>query len=142
MAIVFISPKEKQKIFILGIAGFFLLVLVLIGLAVFLARPKNVPQEQVFQAPEIKINFDVLKSEQIKNLEIPGAIEKEFSYKATTAKGQEQSGKISAPSQEKAIEILTTLGFSNITFEEAKSGRENPFAPFYEITPPKKGGKK
>ncbi len=139
MAIVFISPKDRQKVFILGIAGLFFLILIIIGLRVFLAKPKKIALEEVsyaFHAPEIRINFDVLKSDKVKNLEFFPEIEKEFNYKAQTVKGESKSGKIAAPSQEKATQILTALGLSGITLEEIKGGRSTPFRPYYEIKPP------
>ncbi|MBU4204589.1 hypothetical protein KKE19_00195 [Patescibacteria group bacterium] len=135
MAIVFISPKEKQKVFILGIAGLFVLFVIVISLIVFLAKPKEIPAELVFKAPKIRINFDVLISNEIRNLEFFPEMEKEFNYTARTESGQEKSGNISAPSSEKAIEILTALNLSNITLEEIKIGRTNPFSPYYEIKP-------
>ena len=138
MAIVFVSPKERQKMFVIGIVGLFLLTITTIGLSVFFKKPKSLPPEKFFQAPKITINLDILKSEAIKNLEVLPAIEKEFNYQASTAKGKAQTGKVSAVSQEEATQVLTGIGLSNIILEEVKSGRENPFTPFYEITPLKK----
>jgi len=138
MAIVFVSPKDRQKVFILGIAGLFFLILTIIGLRVFLAKPKKIVVEEIlyaFHAPKIKINFDVLKSDKIKNLEFFPEIEKEFDYKAQTVKGESKSGRITALSQEKATQILTALGLSGVTLEEIKGGRSTPFRPYYEIKP-------
>jgi len=142
MAITFISPKERQKVFILGIVGLFFLLLIMIGLGVFLAKPKKTAPEEVFLAPEIKINFDVLKSDKIKNLEFFPEIEKEFNYKAQTANGESRSGRIAAPSAEKAMQILIALELSGITLEEIKIGRDNPFTPYYEVKPPAPPAKK
>lgn len=138
MAIVFVSPKEKQKVFILGIGGIFFLILIIIGLGVFLARPKEVSTEEVFQAPKIEINFDILKSDKVKNLEFLPVLENEYNYKAQTAKGEPKSGRIAAYSQEEAKQILAGLGLSNITLEGIKIGRDNPFTPYYEVKPPVK----
>ncbi len=137
MAIVFISPKERQRVFVLAIAGFFLVLLVLIGFTIILAKPKKVPEQEVFRAPTIRINFDVLNSEEIKSLEFLPEMEKEFSYTArTTAKGELKSGVISASSEDKARQILTGLGLINIMLTEMKEGRSTPFKPYYEITAP------
>ena len=106
MAIVFISPKDKEKVFILGIAGLFVLILAIIGLIVFFKKPKKIAVEDVFRAPKIKINFDILKLDKIKELELLPEIEKEFNYEAQTAQGEPKSGKISAPSPEKATQLL------------------------------------
>ena len=130
MAIVFISPKERQKVFILGIVVIFVLFIVVISLIIFLAKPKEIPAEMVFRAPKIRINFDVLTSDKIKDLQLLPEIEKEFNYKAKTEKNRDKTGKITASSPEEAEEILTALGLSKITLEEIKGGRENPFSPY------------
>lgn len=136
MAIVFISPKERQKVFILGIAVLFVLFLVGISLIIFLAKPKETPSELVFHAPKIRINFDVLTSDKIRDLQFLPEIEKEFNYAAKTETGQDKSGKIAASSPEKAIQILTALRLSSIVLEEIRGGRETPFSPYYEVRPP------
>ncbi len=145
MAIVFISPREKQKVFIMGIAVFFGVVLILISLGVFLSKPKSVEKDKVvFVAPKININFDVLKSPLLQALEFMPEIEKEFNYRAFTLEGKEQSGKIRAVSQNKAIELLTAMNLTKIELTEVAPGRENPFSPYYKIetSPPKKTGAK
>jgi len=136
MAIVFISPREKQKMFIFGIVGLFFIVLILIGLMVFLAKPKKATVEQFFNAPEIGINFDILDSDVIKNLELFPEIKKEFNYTARTSKKIVKSGVITASSQEEAIQSLTTLGLLDIVLEEIEGGRDNPFTPYYGVKPP------
>jgi len=114
------------------------MILIVIGLIVFLAKPKTVPPEQAFNAPEIKINFDILKSDKINDLELPPEVEKEFNYQAKTATGIAKSGKISAASPEKATETLTGLGLSSVVLEETITGRINPFVPYYELKPAEK----
>jgi predicted tellurium resistance membrane protein TerC len=130
MAIVFISPKERQKVFILGIVVIFVLFIAVISLIIFLAKPKKMPVELIFEAPKIRINFDVLTSNKIKDLEFLPEIEKEFNYTAKTEKNRPKTGKVAAPSSEEAEEILTALGLSNIALEEIRGGRENPFSPY------------
>ena len=141
MAIVFISSKERQKMLILGIGGIILLVLLLIALRVFLVKPKPTPLEWVFKPPKIDINLEVLQSDKVKNLQLIGEIEKEFIYEAKRLGKKVQTGKVSAISQEKAIEILTQGGLSDIQVQEVRPGRENPFI-FYEAPPPKTKTKK
>ncbi len=135
MAIVFISPREKQKVFTLAIAGLFLVGIVVISLFVFLARPRDVQTEEVFRAPKIRINFDVLKSEKLQNLELLPGIEKQYSYTAFDSKKKAQEGMVTAVSIEKAEEYLVGLGFTDIKLELIVAGRENPFIPYYEIEP-------
>lgn len=135
MAIVFISPKQKQKTIIFGIVGIISLVLVIIGLMVFLKKPETVPPEQVFKAPKIEINFEILESDKLKNLEDFEGLKNEFNYQATTKDGELQPGKILAVSRKQAIKSLEDLGFSDIVLEEGiEVGRENPFV-IYEIIP-------
>ena len=134
MAIVFISPKEKQKVFIIGIIGLFFLVLVLIGLLVFSAKPKKAA-EQVFNAPKIEINFGILDSNVIKNLYPLPEMKKEFSYTGQTSKKIPKSGTIIASSQEEAMQALITLGLADIVLKEITGGRDNPFTPYYKIEP-------
>ena len=138
MAIVFISPREKQKLFILIIAGFFLVAITVISLFVFFAKPKNVQISKVFKAPKIRINFDILKSSRIQELELSPDIEKQFTYNAKDSKNKSQTGKITAMSIVKAEELLVGLGFKQVVLEEVKNGRENPFVPYYEIKVPVK----
>ena len=127
MAIVFISPKQRQKTIIFGIIGLVSLVLLIIGLSVFLRKPKTIPSERVFKPPKIEINFEILESDQIKNFEVFGKIKNEFNYQGRTVEGNIQSGKILAISQEQAFKSLEELGFSDIVVEEIEIGRENPF---------------
>jgi len=137
MAIVFISPGERQKVFILAIAGFFVVLVVVIGLAVFFAKPKPVPREKVFVAPKISINFDLLKSANVQGLEPMPEVDRQFEYTARDAKGVAKTGKIATPSEATAIEILTGLGLNSIILKEAAVGRDNPFIPYYQLTAPK-----
>ncbi|MBU3934439.1 hypothetical protein KKC00_00490 [Patescibacteria group bacterium] len=135
MAIVFVSPKEKQKVFLLGIVVLFVLFVSGVSLIIFLAEPKETPAELVFKTPEIKINFDVLALGKIKNLDLLSEIEREFNYTAETEDNEDRTGKIAAPSPEKATQILTAMGLSNIILEEIGGGRVNPFSPYYIIEP-------
>lgn len=113
-----------------------MVILTIIGLVVLLAKPKPVPIEWAFVVPKIVINFDVLKSPKIQNLELLPEMDKQFDYQAKTAKGLDQKGRISAPSEEKAAEILTGLGLKLIILKEVGIGRDNPFLPYYEIKLP------
>ncbi len=133
MAIVFISPKQRQKTLIFGIIGLVSLALIIIGLGVFLKKPKTIPSERVFKPPKIEISFEVLESDQVKNLEVFEKIKKEFNYQGKTEEGEIQSGKILALSREEALKLLKELGLSDIVLEEMEIGRGNPFVS-YEIT--------
>jgi len=134
MAIVFISPKERQKMFFTGITVLVLLIMLIFSLVVLLARPNPVPQELVFNRPKTDINLQVLDSDQIKNLEPPIQQDLQFKYTATTDKGVKTSGVVTAVSEQEAREMLAGLEMTDIILEEAKIGRDNPFIPYYNIS--------
>ena len=131
MAIVFVSPREKQKAFLVAIVIFSVIVFAIIGLAIFLSSPKK-PQGagSRFVAPQIEIDFDVLTSPEILNLVLMPEMDLQFSYKGINSSAQEQTGKISAPTERRAREILSNLGLVLIIeLKEVGVGRENPFSP-------------
>jgi len=131
MAIVFVSPKQRQKMFFMGIAGTLVVFLIIVTLLVFLSKPKMVSTTQVFQKPEISIDFAVLDAEQVKNSDILNKLQLSFSYQARTNLGQNTEGKILAPSLEEAQKLLEEQGLSDIQLKEPEVGRENPFSVYY-----------
>jgi len=130
MAIVFISPRQRQRMFFTGITILFVLLLLIISFLVFLSKPKPVPAEVVFNRPKIDINLQVLDSEQVKILEPAAQMDLQFKYTATTQKGVKTSGVITAVSEEEAQKILEGMQLASIALEETKLGRDNPFAPY------------
>lgn len=131
MAVVFISPKQRQRMFFMGIAVIFLLFLLVVSLGVFLSKPNEVLPELVFNKPKVNINMDVFDSEQFKNLQPFIEMKTQYSYKARTRNNKLQSGFISAVSIEQAKDILEGMGLTVLELEEAEIGRENPFTPYY-----------
>lgn len=131
MAIVFVSPKQRQKMFFLGITILFLLFLFIIGTIVFFSKPEATPAEQVFIKPKIKINFEVLDLEQVRGSLLMGRVQKEFAYQAATEKGEQKTGSVFAATMEDAKKILEDMGLISVTLREVEIGRENPFAPYY-----------
>lgn len=136
MAIVFVSPKQRQKMFFLGITILFLLVLSIIGTVVFFSKPEPTPVEQAFIKPKIKINFEVLDLKQVKGSLLMGRVQEEFAYSAATEKGEQKTGSIFAATMEEAKNILEGLGLISVTLEEVEIGRENPFTPYYTLSIP------
>lgn len=130
MAIVFISPKQRQKTFLIGIIFGIFLFLIIISLSVFFAKPKEVPAELIFNRPKVNINFTALDSDQFKELEPFSEMEIQFSYSAVTKKGKEVTGIISAVSKDAVAEILKTMDLTMIEAKEVEVGRENPFIPY------------
>ena len=72
MAIIFVSIKKRQRLFFWGIAAFSGLVVVALSLVVLFPELKDTPDivvQEVYDAPDVKINFDVIDSPQVKSLE-------------------------------------------------------------------------
>lgn len=136
MAIVFVSPRQRQKMFLTAIIAVFLLIFVIIALSIFLSKPKEVqPTQLVFNKPKVNVDFKVLDSEQFKSLEPFIQMQNQYNYKATTKKGRQIEGKVFATSIEEAQNILTGLNLNVVSVEEIKAGRENPFTPYYQAPP-------
>lgn len=132
MAIVFVSPKQRQRVFFVAIISSFALLLLIIALLIFIPKPKAVLEEEVFSKPKIDINFDFLNSEKIKVLEIPIKTQMQFDYEATTENNKQVSGRISAFSKEEAEVLLKRQKLTVEKLQETKFGRENPFVPYYQ----------
>jgi hypothetical protein len=133
MAVVFISPKERQKMFIIGITSVVGLFLIVVASIIFFAQPsKSVSNELVFNKPKVKINFDVFESEQFKALESFEKMKIQFSYTASRD-GKTKEGYTSAVSIEEAKSMLEELGYSVSRIEEAEIGRDNPFESYEKI---------
>jgi predicted tellurium resistance membrane protein TerC len=129
MAVVFISPKQRQKMFLVGIATVFLLFLIVVSFGVFLSKPKEIQTPLVFNKPKINIDMKVFDSEQFKNLQPLQNIEMQFSYKGLKDK-KSLTGIISAASLEQARKILEDMGLTVTELKEIEIGRENPFTPY------------
>lgn len=134
MAIVFVSPRKKQIISLLSIAGFFLLALIIISLVVFFAQPGQPASNKTFKKPNLNIDFSLLDSQELKALLPLDQMELQFEYQATDSKGGEVSGKISAISEDVARSKLEASGFKEIKIKKDSAGRVNPFDSYY--TPP------
>jgi Na+(H+)/acetate symporter ActP len=130
MAVVFISPKKRQRMFFLGITIMFLLFLAVVAFAVFLSRPPEVAPELVFNKPKVNVDFSVFDSGQFKNLESFEEMKTNFSYVAITEEGKVIDGFISAISIEEAQKILEGLNLSVSRLREVDIGRDNPFTPY------------
>ena len=132
MAVVFISPKQKQKMFLMGIIGGFLVLLLVIALGVFLSKPEETDVQVAFNKPKVNINLELLDSTSFKNLEPFTEIDIQYSYRATTVKGVEVQGKISAISLEEAKKKIEDMELTPVEIKEVKVGRDNPFVPYYQ----------
>lgn len=130
MAVVFISPKKRLKLFFVVTTIGFALFLGLVAFWVFLSQPQGVAPEIVFNKEKISINLAVLDGKQFKNLEPFPEFEMQYEYTATDSKSKKVSGLVSAMSLSKAEEKLKTMGLKDVSIKEIKIGRENPFIPY------------
>ena len=131
MAVVFISPKERQKTFFVVITIIFLLFLAIVFLGVFFSKPEENFSAQVFNKPKVSIDMTIFDSEQFKNLQPFTEMQTQYSYKAATKNNKTQTGFIFADSMDDARTIITDMGLKVIDIIEVDAGRANPFAPYY-----------
>lgn len=135
MAIVFVSPKKTQRT--LFITSWSLFILALLSISVILILPEirnqlNVtPTKGDFTMPDIKINFDVVDSDRVKNLEPFSNIQTQFDYVATDQAGSQTQGVISAISKDEAKSILADRGLQAVSLQEVGLGRSDPFVSYY-----------
>ena len=134
MAVVFISPKRRQKVFFMAITAVFSLLLIIIASIVFFSQPKPSESQLVFNKPKVNINFGIFDTEDFKNLKNFGEMDLQFTYTAATKDGKKTQGLITAVSLDEARKLLESMSLSIISIQEAEIGRENPFIPYYTET--------
>ena len=132
MAVVFISPKQRQKVFFLGITVIFLLFLVFISLVVFFSKPKQASTVLVFNKAKVSIDMAIFDLDQFKNLQPFTEMQTQFVYSAVTKDKKPVAGFITAASVNDAQKVLEGLGMTSINLKEAEIGRDNPFEPYYQ----------
>jgi len=130
MAVVFISPKKRQRKFFGLAIIIFLLVLAGVALLILLSRPKTPAQELVFHKPKVNLSMEIFDSDRFKNLQLFTEMKIQFAYIGTTQENQVVSGVVDAVSKEEAEGILRDRGFIAVKAEMVKTGRENPFTPY------------
>ena len=132
MAVVFISPKQRQRMFFIGITAIFLLILIIMSFGVFFSKPKAVSTALVFNKPQINIDMTIFDSDQFKNLQLFTHMQTQYSYKALTKDNKEKTGFISAASMNEARKVLESAGLAVTELKEVEIGRDNPFIPYYQ----------
>jgi hypothetical protein len=134
LAVVFISPKERQKMFIIGITIVVGLFLIVVASMVLFSRPKAVSINALtFNKPKVNINFSIFNSEQFKSLKPFEDMKIQFSYKVRKD-GVDDEGYISAFTEEEAKKMLEDRGYTIVQIKEADIGRENPFESYKILT--------
>jgi len=140
MAVVFISPKQRLKMFVIAITTCLFLFLAIIVMIVFYSPPKSIPPSLVFNKPKISINTSVFDSETFKNLKPFIEMEFQFSYKAYNKERKLVEGFITASSKDAAQKILTNMEYAIVELKDVEAGRDNPFAPYFEVKAPESSG--
>ncbi len=134
MAILFTSPKRNQQIMIR--VSLVVLIILLLGVTVILLPSQSlVIISSTSIAPNntatVKINFEVLDSNQFKNLEPFSGTQTEFSYIATDKDGKKIVGSMVAETKDAVKKILEQMEFKVSSIEEKNIGRLEPFSPYY-----------
>ncbi len=134
MAIIFVSPKRKQRMFFLGMAMLLVLFLIIISLIIllpeFLNKTQNIPTEVSSNMPNVTINLNTIDSDVVKNLDIFSNLETEFTYVIQNQSGQQATGNIIAISKDSIQKIFEKRGIKVISLKEANIGRDNPFVSY------------
>ncbi len=136
MAIVFISPKQKQKTVIKIILILLVLLLVIGSLVILIPKFLNAtPSAKVkvsFSKPDVIINLDILNSEKVKNLNLFSNLETEFVYVVKNQQGKLVTGNILALTPFDAQNLLEESGFKVVSLKEVNIGRSEPFTSYYQ----------
>ncbi len=134
MAIIFTSPKKKQRIFFRATLALLILLLFIVSFVLFSPmfenKLQNFPGEAAYAKPEIKIDFNIMDSDKVKNLEPFESVTIDFDYTAQDKNGKQFGGQVSAFSKDAAKNFLEQQGLNIISLAEVKLGRAEPFAPY------------
>jgi hypothetical protein len=137
MAIVFISPKSKQRMFYVGIIMLLILFLIIISSIVFLPeflnKNKSIPIKEILDKldkSDVVINFNIMDSDKVKNLDPFDSQETEFTYVVFDQEGKQITGSISAVIKDDAQKLLEGAGFKVSSLKEMDIGREEPFVSY------------
>jgi len=132
MAVVFISPKQRQKAFFIGITIILLLFLVATSFGVFLSSPKEVQTAMVFNRPKVSIDMSVFDSPEFQGIQAFPLMKPQFSYTATTKDNKPQEGFIVADSIDQAKKQLEDMGLRITQIKPVEVGRNDPFVRYYQ----------
>jgi hypothetical protein len=141
MAIVFISPKGKQRLFFTGMAMLSIAVFMVVGLFIlipdFFGRNKYTPTKRALTEADIatvninfKFDFSIMDSAKVKNLKLFDQIETSFAYVVVDQQGKQIIGNVSAVDQGNAQKALESNGYKVVEIKEANIGRNNPFVSY------------
>lgn len=130
MAVVFISPKKRQKKFFIAITAMLILFLTFFAISIIPAKPKTVSPKIVLNKANIEINTSIFNQDKFKRLKPFSEMKKQFSYVATGKNKKIEKGVVSAESIKEAREIIEQSGWEVESIKEVNLGRNNPFSPY------------
>ena len=87
-----------------------------------------VPSQEFSYLSGIKIDSDLLDSQQVNTLEDFENVKMIFNYVAKDQNGRQLSGQIEATTKDQAQQMLEVRGFNVLTLQEQVIGRPNPFS--------------
>jgi len=135
MAITFKSSKAKQKA--VTVLVVVVLVVCLVGFALIVLLPEFLYNNQTvsttigqifsFGKPDISLNFSVVDSPEVANLQPFVVMETEFTYVVINRVGKKITGTISAVSIDDATALLEKSGYIVVSVSQMATGRSNPF---------------
>lgn len=132
MAIVFV--KQSKKEIVLWWASLLVLLVFLLAIAFFLFSSQIIHFNKTSSLPipesNLTINFEVIDSDQFKNLQMPPETQIEFNYIAQDSNGEKIVGSIVATSREAARQTLMEMNLKVSSLEEKNIGRLEPFTPY------------
>ena len=134
MAILFVSPKKRQRAFLRAMIVILIGSVFVVALLIFPPTTKNSSGDSLAQQPGgsgLQIDFAVVDSDQVKNLRPFDAIGLEFSYVAKNKNGKQVAGTISASNEADAKKLLEGMGLAIVSLKQTYMGRNNPFIPYY-----------
>lgn len=85
---------------------------------------------EAFMVPYVKINFDVLNSDQVRNLEMFEGPKTDFGYIATDKNGLRVAGHVLASTESDAKNTLEQKGLKVIELKPVSTQRSEPFTPY------------
>ena len=136
MAVVFISPKKKQRMFLVGIVAGFVCFVTLVTVYAWASAPTPSSGGLVFNKKKVNIDFKMLDTDQFRYLEHFQQMPMQFKSEATTegGKGKKVTGYISAISLDEAKKVLAASNLAVGKITEVMGGRDNPFVPYQELS--------
>lgn len=134
MAIVFISPKAKRKIFFRAAAMLVFLILIVFSVVFLIIESLNAKLANLAPPPAatsgVAINFTIIDSPKVLDLEPFLGPKMEFTYLVEDNNGKQIQGNILAISKEDAKTLLEEAGFKVVSLKEIKIGRNEPFVAY------------